>query len=222
MSGQIDLLQVNELFLKINCYWVKGFMKSYLPLINIWQMFNLGTSDLAVKPNIPHKSLLQFVANALITWVWSFWPLRLWRLLEAKNIIYRCTLWQWDQLWLSASISRILEPSPQCLIFSSYKTKVSRDILRLRYDFRKALTPLWQLHVNVNLVQYIMYAQWFHEMNILCFDQILSKYSWEHPWNTSTFVYGCITYTPLPLQCKQYFTAKFWSIFDPSPWHCHK
>ena len=107
-------------------------------------------------------------------------------------------------------------------ILNSYKPKVSRDILRLRYDFRKALTPLWQLHVNVNLVQYIMYAQWFHEMNILCFDQILSKYSWEHPWNTSTFVYGCITYTPLPLQCKQYFTAKFWSIFDPSPWHCHK
>ena len=79
---------------------------------------------------------------------------------------------------------------------------------------------MWQLHVNVNLVQYIMYAQWFHEMNILCFDQILSKYSWEHPWNMSTFVYGCITYTPLPLQCKQYFTANFWSIFDPSPWHC--
>ena len=28
-------------------------------LINIWQMFSLGTSDLAVKPYIPHKSLLQ-------------------------------------------------------------------------------------------------------------------------------------------------------------------
>ena len=35
-------------------------------LINIWKMFNLGTDDLAVKPNIPHKSLLQwFCSNAL-------------------------------------------------------------------------------------------------------------------------------------------------------------
>ena len=55
--------------------------------------------------------------------------------------------------------ARIVEPSLQGLISSSYKTKVARDILRLKYNFRKALTPLWQLHVNVNLVQYIMYAQ---------------------------------------------------------------
>jgi hypothetical protein len=59
----------------------------------------------------------------------------------------------------SASISQILEPVPHGLISSFYKTKVSRDILRLKYDFMNALTPLWQLHVNVKLVQYIMYAQ---------------------------------------------------------------
>ena len=80
----------------------------------------------------------------------------------------------------SASISRILEPSLQGLISSSYKTKISQDILRLKYNFKKALTPLWQLHVNVNLVQYIMYAQWFHEMNIVCVDHILSKFSWDY------------------------------------------
>ena len=34
-----------------------------LHLINIWQKFNLGTDDLAVKPYIPHRS--EFVANAL-------------------------------------------------------------------------------------------------------------------------------------------------------------
>ena len=43
----------------------------------------------------------------------------------------------------SATISRILEPSLQGLISSSYKTKISRDILRLKYEFKKALTPLW-------------------------------------------------------------------------------
>ena len=63
----------------------------------------------------------EFVANILR----HFWPPRLWRLLEAKNIISRRTLWhfnstfgsshsassayqrftkKWDQLWLSASI----------------------------------------------------------------------------------------------------------------------
>ena len=102
-------------------------------------------------------------------------------------------------------------------ILNSYKPKVSRDILRLKYNFRKALTPLWQLHVNVNLVQYIMYALWFHEMNILCFDQILSTVGTIHKIRQHLFP---DVLHPLPLQCKQYFTAKFWSIFDPSPWHC--
>ena len=37
-------------------------------LINIWQMFNLGTDDLAVKPYIPHKSLLQWICCKCLAW----------------------------------------------------------------------------------------------------------------------------------------------------------
>ena len=39
--------------------------------INIWQIFNVDINDLAMKPYIPLNS--------------CFWPLRLWKLLEAKN-----------------------------------------------------------------------------------------------------------------------------------------
>ena len=97
-------------------------------LINIWQMFNLGTDDLAVKPYIPHKSWFQWIVRKCLAWYHGydyFWPPRLWRLLEAKEIISRRTLWHFNstfssslsassaypqftnkfyQLWLSASI----------------------------------------------------------------------------------------------------------------------
>ena len=33
-----------------------------------WQMFNLGTDDLAVKPYIPHKSLLQWICFKCLAW----------------------------------------------------------------------------------------------------------------------------------------------------------
>ena len=36
--------------------------------INIWQMFNLGTDNLAVKPYIPHKSLLQWICCKCLVW----------------------------------------------------------------------------------------------------------------------------------------------------------
>ena len=37
-------------------------------LINIWQMFSLGTSDLVVKPYIPQKSLLQRICCKCLAW----------------------------------------------------------------------------------------------------------------------------------------------------------
>ena len=37
-------------------------------LINIWQMFSLGTFDLAVKPYIQHKSLLQWICCKCLAW----------------------------------------------------------------------------------------------------------------------------------------------------------
>ena len=37
-------------------------------LINIWQMFNLAIDNLAVKPYIPHKSLLQWICCKCLAW----------------------------------------------------------------------------------------------------------------------------------------------------------
>ena len=57
-------------------------------LINIWQMFNIDIDDLAVKPYILHKSLLQWICCKYLAW-WNrhsyFWPQRSRRPLEAKN-----------------------------------------------------------------------------------------------------------------------------------------
>ena len=53
-------------------------------------MFNAATDDLAIKPYILTKVYFnEFVANALRdnTGMIIFDPFRLWRLLEAKNII---------------------------------------------------------------------------------------------------------------------------------------
>ena len=94
-------------------------------------------SSITPKPYILQKILFQWICCKYLAWLHGhnhFWPPRLWRLLEAKNIISRRTLWHFnsmfgsshsassayqrftkklDQLWLSASISRILDPSPQ-------------------------------------------------------------------------------------------------------------
>ena len=65
-----------------------AFLFSHCQLINIWRMFNLAIDDLAMKPYIPHKSLLQWICCKCLAW-WHrhsyFWPQRSWRLLEAKN-----------------------------------------------------------------------------------------------------------------------------------------
>ena len=55
-------------------FWLHEF-NIPIHLINIWPMFNLGIDDLAVKPYIPHKSLLQWICwkmPCVITWAWSF------------------------------------------------------------------------------------------------------------------------------------------------------
>ena len=35
---------------------------------NIWQLFNLDIDDLAVKPYIPHKSLIQWICCKCLAW----------------------------------------------------------------------------------------------------------------------------------------------------------
>ena len=103
----------------------------------------LSIRDMVVE-RCPHKSLLQWICRKCLSWKHGhdhFWSLRLWRLIVVKNIIYRRTLWHFnstfgsslsassayqrftkkcDQLWLAASMPRILEPSPQGLISSTY------------------------------------------------------------------------------------------------------
>ena len=128
-------------FSEIFAPWLKIALKYGVYLINIWHMLNLGTDNLAVKPYIPHQSLFQWICCKCLAWQhghYYFWPLRLWKLLKSLNIISRPTLWhvrfipqhqfflpkKWDQLWLSASISWILEPSPQGLISSIQQDKV--------------------------------------------------------------------------------------------------
>ena len=37
-------------------------------LINIWQMFNVAIDDLAVKPYIPHKSLIKWICCKCLSW----------------------------------------------------------------------------------------------------------------------------------------------------------
>ena len=90
-----------------------------------------GCETIHPEENLILMNLLQM--SCVITWAWSF-------LIKAKNIISQHTLWhfnstfgsslsassayqrfnkKWDQLWLSASISRILEPSLQGLISSA-------------------------------------------------------------------------------------------------------
>ena len=41
-------------------YWLKS--------MNTWQMFNFGTDDLAVKPYIPPKSLIQWICCKCLAW----------------------------------------------------------------------------------------------------------------------------------------------------------
>ena len=59
-----------------------------LILINNRRLFNVEIDDLAEKPYIPHKSLLQWICSKCLAWWYRhshFWPQRSWRLLEAKN-----------------------------------------------------------------------------------------------------------------------------------------
>ena len=91
MSGQIDLLSSKRYFWKsIAIYWVKDFMKSHLPLINIWQMFNLDTDDLAVKPHIPHKSLLQWICCKCLVW---------WNMIKKINLHPQKNKWGCWETW---------------------------------------------------------------------------------------------------------------------------
>ena len=68
---EFHVLNPMEIQEKTSKYWgvlilvflVRSFLQLITSLdahlINIWQMFNLATDNLAVKPYIPHKSLLQ-------------------------------------------------------------------------------------------------------------------------------------------------------------------
>ena len=65
-----------KLCLKYSCYVIVNPNSTYVcmyvwgkfNLINIWQMFNLATDDLAVKPYIQQKSLLQLICYKCLAW----------------------------------------------------------------------------------------------------------------------------------------------------------
>ena len=75
-----------------------------LNLINIWQMFMLEQTILLWN----HTSHTKVYFNELVANVLHdnmdnhFWLLRLWRLIEAKNIISRCTLWHFNSTFGSS------------------------------------------------------------------------------------------------------------------------
>ena len=87
-------------------------------LINIWQMFNLETDDLAVEPYIPHMGMIIFD-------LWGCggcsWPKASYldahfgtqHLVHptAPVLLTKDSRNEMSYVWLSASISRILEPS---------------------------------------------------------------------------------------------------------------
>ena len=70
-----------------------GILKSnFLNLINNPKMFNGLLFDLAEKPYIPQKILLQWICCKCLAGCYRhsyFWPQRSWRLLEAKNTPWR-------------------------------------------------------------------------------------------------------------------------------------
>ena len=69
-------------------FWSFKFIMINCNLINIWQMFNGTIEDLAMKPYIPNKSLLQLICCKCLGCSHRhsyFWPTRSRRLLEAKN-----------------------------------------------------------------------------------------------------------------------------------------
>ena len=63
---QIEYIETINVPIKTNKWDADSYRNKLDNLINIWQMFNVETDDLAKKPYIPHKSLLQWiVANVL-------------------------------------------------------------------------------------------------------------------------------------------------------------
>ena len=88
----VVLFQWSDIFVECGLLiskWVTSpFVQVKNLLINNRRMFNVGIDDLAEKPYIPHKSLLQWICCKCLAW-WHrhsyFWPQRSWRLLEAKN-----------------------------------------------------------------------------------------------------------------------------------------
>ena len=75
---------------------VVQIMKKINPHFRLWRIWLWNhTSHTKVSMN-----LLQM--SCMITWTWSFWPPRLWRLLLAKNIISWCILWHFNSVFSSS------------------------------------------------------------------------------------------------------------------------
>ena len=87
-------------------YYNNGIETQYRILLIIQGTFNVGIDNLAEKPYIPQKNLLQWICCKCLAW-WHghsyFWPQRSWRLLEAKNTPRRPKL-SWRSWFIEKSI----------------------------------------------------------------------------------------------------------------------